>query len=923
MADQTRRFTWLSPLLTGSGEEQPPSGPVFTRRQALRESAAVAAVALFLFFVMTWPLLPRFFTHIIGVPYQTDNAIAVWNLSWAQLQGDAWFPNPYWTDRLFHPLGSSLAYHGSHYFLALLTAPITWTLGLVPAFNFACLWSFLTSAVVCYWLCRFLGLPRGACWIAALLFAFSPFRMWRVQHHINFLATDWAAAYGLCLMALLHTRRWRLWGTLAGLCMTGCMYTDFTYPILLIIITAFFGLYFFRPWRDPLTARRLVLGLGLAAGLAAVLTLPIMLSLRSTNALYNYYVERGNIELSADLLSFVSPPGEALLRPVYDLIVPRLSFFRESCNFLGFLPLLLMLLGLFAFRRDARFRFWKWTLLILAVLSLGPFLKVGGEVDLFRGTWGNWRQEPESFRLTLPYAFFSYVPLVNNARGPERFHGVTTLPFSLIAAAGAAVLLGRMRKPWLRNTAAAAMAAACLLEYAAVPLPVTPMHWGAFDAVRDDPEDVAVADGRLNDRIAIEHQAYHHKRVVTGHVGRIAPEIHAYMTTAPLLRELTTKWGTQEAVEAYAARPAAPEMTRRILEFLNIRYFVQNGPRDAYLLKLFEGTLPYTLVGEDERSKVYLLGWNSPGGVRPRAAMVGRGEWSVYFAHGWGQWDRIPEVREGRGVLWPASPMASVLFKVDTPQSVGMAFETYVPESAQGVRMAAFVNGRPVRELDVPPGFRTFRVAFDPELVRPGLNSVEFRWPYEDGRYSDADTLDIPACLYLTCGATGKGLQGGILEILGQWVYSNARGYNILELSDDGGRLLRTAQFDAYTDGDAPKKLAGHIAAIPEGRLVVFMGAGETSQGMTQEAVDALGTLGSAFDARNKYGWSHAGVGRKGMKPGQALESFNGESITVLAPGRCGFTGFQFAGREARPPSPAPATPETVTPAMREPGAES
>lgn len=918
MTDETRRLAWLRPLLTGQGEEQPQSDPMFTRRQVFRETLAVAAVAFLVFSVMTWPLLPRFFTHIIGVPYLTDNAIAVWNLSWAQLQGDAWFPNPYWTDHLFHPLGSSLAYHGSHYFLALLTAPITWTLGLVPAFNFACLWSFLTSAVMCYWLCRYLGLPRGACWIAALLFAFSPFRMWRVQHHINFLATDWAAAYGLCLMALLRTRRWRLWGVLAGLCMTGCMYTDFTFPILLIIISAFYGLYFFRPRQNPLLARRLVLGLGLAAGLAAVLTLPIMLSLKTTNDLYNYYVERGNIELSSDLSSFVSPPGDAVLRPFYDLFLPRPAFSRESCSFLGLVPLFLMLLGVAAFRRDHRFRFWKWTLLILFILSLGPFLKVAGEVDLFEGTWGKWRQPPDTFRLTLPYAFFSYVPLVNNARGPERFHGVTTLPFALIVGAGAAILLGRLRRPWVRNVSAGAIAFAGLLEYAVVPLPTTPMHWDALDAVRDDPEDVAVVDGRLNDRIAIEHQAYHHKRIVTGHVGRVAPEIHAYMATTPLLRELTTKWGTAEEVEAYAARPAAHELTRRVLEFLDIRYFIANGPREAYLLKLFEGALPCTLVGEDERSKVYLLGWNSPGGVRPRATLVGRGEWSLYFAHGWGQWDRIPEWREGRGVIWPASPMASVLFKVDTPQSVGMAFETHVPESAQGVRMAVFVNGRPVRELDVPPGFRTFRVAFDPELVRAGLNSVEFRWPYAGGRYSDADTADIPTCLYLTCGATGKALQGGILEILGQWVYSNGRGYNILELSDDGERLLRAAQFDAYTDGDAPKKLVRHIAGIPEGRLVVFMGAGESSQGMTQEAVEALGTLGSAFDMRNKYGWSHAGVGRKGMHPGQAVESFNGESITVLAPGRCGFTGFQFAGREARPPSPAPATPDAVSPAMRE-----
>lgn len=883
----------------------------FSRRQIVAETWPLLLAVFLLYIPMTWPLAPRFFTHLPGVAFASDTSISIWNFWWFHERMFEWFPNPYQTNAMFYPLGTPLAYQGTHYFFAVLTAPIAWLFGLIPAINAACLWTFLASAAGFYWLARLLGFPKWACWLGALLFSFSPYRIFRLQQHINFLATDWVAFYALCLMVLLQTKRWAVAGLCAGLCMAGCMYTDLTFPVLLVLITVFYTLYFFRPRSDFPLSRRLFLGLGTAVFVAVLLTLPITLSLRSANEHFNYYIERGNIGLSTDLLRFAVPSSESLLHGFWTRRLTLDLGPEGAGNYFGMLPLALFLVGLVVPAADRRMRFWKWAFLLLFVLSLGPFLKVGGEIDLFHGTWGGWKQPAPKFRLTLPYAFASYIPLVNNARGPVRFHGVTTLPFFLVMLTACTFIVGRFKTERARRIASAGVCIVALLEYAAPPISTYEPEWALMKPLRDDVNDTVVLDGVLNNRAALVHQALHGKNMITGHVGRVPPEVYGYMEATPVLREFTSKESSPDTVRSFVIQPGAPEITRRVVDFLDIGYVIVDHPARDFQMKIFDGVVPNRIVAENERSLVYRLEQHSTPGVWPGGVVVGKGEWSLYLAHGWGQWTRVFEERANRGIIWPASPIASVLFKSDKPRTVSMGFETFLPPSSTNVRMSISVNGRWFRDVDVPIGKHVHRLAFDDTLVRSGLNEVEFRWPYAGDIFRWSDSGYSPTNLYCVCGTEGGRFRTGSLEVNGQWAYTNGHGYNIIEVADNGDGLLRAEHFDTLEDDTAMARMVERIGSIPEQRLVVVMGAMNVFKGLTQEAVDALGTLGASFDLREKQTWSHISIGRKGMPAGTALETYNNDSISVLAPGRCGFSAFQFFAVDKKTP-----------PVVRDSGAE-
>lgn len=129
---------------------------------------------------------------------------------------------------------------------------------------------------------------------------------------------------------------------------------------------------------------------------------------------------------------------------------------------------------------------------------------------------------------------------------------------------------------------------------------------------------------------------------------------------------------------------------------------------------------------------------------------------------------------------------------------------------------------------------------------------------------------------------------GNLAEIYVKGVNTspNKRGYNLVVIDPVSGEVLKKGNFDTRLEPGGEKeaqRLAEFIKEIPKGMIVVGAVKDEGSKYLTEEAVAALRSIGSVKYLRRKgmRRYSHAIIGVKGAKPGEALED-NGFRLIEL-----------------------------------------
>jgi hypothetical protein len=112
-----------------------------------------------------------------------------------------------------------------------------------------------------------------------------------------------------------------------------------------------------------------------------------------------------------------------------------------------------------------------------------------------------------------------------------------------------------------------------------------------------------------------------------------------------------------------------------------------------------------------------------------------------------------------------------------------------------------------------------------------------------------------------------------VLEISGHKDYGG-RGYRIVVINEDTGEVERVGHFDLWIDSSrrAAKLMADFINEIPEGKIVLVGVIDEGSKNLTEEAKQALESLGSSLIRRIDFRDSFALIGRKGAEPGSIIE---------------------------------------------------
>jgi hypothetical protein len=289
----------------------------------------------------------------------------------------------------------------------VLLVPFRW-LGLdpVPLYNVAVLLSLAFAG----WAWHRLGLEwsgrRDAALACGVIAGFGSHQLYHV-YHVNLLATGWLA---LLLLALGRLRDGPRPGplVLAGMSYALAAQTSGYYAVIGALLAVVFALVHLRELRP-----RVLAGLAGAAVLAAVLLVPFL---------------AGSLEVRSGQ-SFRRPVGMSAsqsFQPSRDLgsrayvYRPVLDPGQGERLFPG---LLAMALGGIALRRRAREARFLWISgAVLLVLSLGPWLQVGGT------------------RVPLPYAALHALPLFESMRHPYTFAAAAVMLLGVLAAAGWATL---------------------------------------------------------------------------------------------------------------------------------------------------------------------------------------------------------------------------------------------------------------------------------------------------------------------------------------------------------------------------------------------------------------------------------------------------------------------------------------------------
>ena len=332
-------------------------------RSTLLAAAALTALTC----AYTWPLA----AHLAGsVPHDRgDPLLVTWILWWSTKAVP--LTTHWWNAPAFHPAAGVFGLSENLLSLVPIAAPfIVLTHTPLLAYNVLFLLSYVLSGLGAYFLGLVLTSRRDAAFVAAVAFAFAPYRLSHLNH-LQLLSSYWMpVALGALHLYVRRRRRsfailfavaWVLQALASG-------YYLFFLSLLAVLWLAWFGL-------GRLT-RRDWTTLGLSWVGAVVVLAPLLLGYRAIHLKYG--LSRSPVEIeyySADIAGIVSASADSLLWSGLHTVREI-----EAAMFPGVTIVLLVGVGLFVAvseRHEHRSTlvFYSLTAVLMWLLTLGPHPK--------------------------------------------------------------------------------------------------------------------------------------------------------------------------------------------------------------------------------------------------------------------------------------------------------------------------------------------------------------------------------------------------------------------------------------------------------------------------------------------------------------------------------------------------------------------
>jgi hypothetical protein len=869
----------------------------------LKRHLVILGLYLVLALGMTFPLVLHFGDHVPGTTtWSMDEYGYVWNNWWFKHAVFDLGQNPFQTNYLFYPIGTSLVLYTFTLLHVLLGLPIQLLFGLIPASNAELCFAFVFSGYGTFLVSSYLlrdwkseavakSQREMAAFAAGVVFAFASNRLvYASLGHYNVVATEWIPFYLLFLIKTLRERRWSN-ALLAGLFAALALYVETTDGVLLLLLTALYLAFAWRRTGQPATWARLTAMTVVAAVLFSPLLVPTVYELlRSGYALPGW----GHAEkLLVDLAGWFTPTS---LHPLNRRWVEELDLVRQGVSrfadvntvFVGFVTFGLAALAAVRFGR--RVFLWVGSACFFALLSLGPLLHVNGQ-SVF---------DLDGLQVTfpLPFLLLHYIPLLRENRVPNRFSVLVMLSLAILV--GFAVLwviaktlafpLSRRLKERLAILIAGILIALLLFEHLAVPLPLTDARVpGVYEQIAREPGDFTILTLPLGWRNSFGqqgaedtrtqyYQTAHSKFIFPGNIQRNPPFLFGYFDRIPLFHSLTELEFYRDVGEEAQAqdRAAAPGL----MAFFDVRYVVIHPS--------IPGRPPYSdtrAAVADYVRKVLPLGdmiYDRDGLVAyrvnqpplPDKARIDFGTRTAhpYQAEGWDRDELISDLPAN----WANRSKARLFLPVRQVADYGLTVRalpfTYPGSPPQTMQVST--NGQPVQQFQMKPGWDSYTVVIPAGLLHSGLNDIVLQFGYVvrphdvlPAQYGIGTTeVHSPVDIVVNSSALGS------IKVDGREVSLLGRGYNVAVVDPASGRVLAAKVFNTADDRAQSRAMTEFIGGLPNGVIVAVAAQEEVAASLGDNTVKALHSIGASIDIRKTPGRSHAIIGVRGASAGSAQE---------------------------------------------------
>lgn len=893
------------------------------RRMQLIVLALYGLITLF----VTYPLVTQFTTHVPGTTtWSLDEYGYMWNHWWFKHALFDLGANPFQTDHLFYPLGSSLvlyAYTLLHVFLAM---PVQLAFGIIPASNFTVLFSFVVAAFGMYLFADYLlrvslriwnekynerlgaivedrYLHTLAAFVAGVVFAFASNRyVYLSLGHYNIVASEWIPFYMLYLFKTLLEPQVKN-AIMAGLFAAIAMYTETTDGVLILLLTLVILLFEWRMLLNKGTLLRVFLVGATTALFFAPLLIPTALEIfNSGYALPGF----GHSEkLLVDLFGFLSPTS---LHPLNRFWIQELDAVRQGTSrfsdvntfFVGYATLLLAFVGFVAFAR--RNRMWLGIAVGFAILALGPLLHINGisQFDL----------DGLEVNFPMPFLILHYIPLIRENRVPNRYSILVVIAMSLLVAYAVWWVMWKLstRVPGARrnlvSTGVSGIISAILIfEHLAIPLPLTDARIPAvYTQIRKDPGNFTVLSLPLGLRnsfgqIGAEdtrtqyYQSAHQKYLLSGQIQRNPPYLFEYFQRAPVLASILALEDYKEVDQAALERDK--KFADEVVNFFDLRYLVVQPAipgRPPYednrgrVVEYLKQVLP---LGEQITDDNGLLAYriNQPPFTMPYQVDFGQEDAQLYQGYGWLPSERIADADAN----WTTQSRATLFVPVRDLRDYKLTLRalpfTYPNSPAPGFGVT--VNGQTLPRVQMNPGWNEYTVTLPASALHTGINEVVL-----DSAYVVRPRDVLPA--HFEIGGTGvtspvdiavtSTSEFGSIKVNDQEISPLQRGYNLAVIDPGSGRVLEVKNFD--TGGTSileSRALRDFVSKIPDGMIVAGAVQQDATAMLGEAAAAAVQGLGLKTNLRGHNGDTHAFIAVKGKPNG--LEQ-TGEGASAVSVGR-------------------------------------
>lgn len=341
----------------------------------LRNHLPFIVIVPLLIIVMTWPTLRYVFdSDAFWLPTERDD---VYMLFW-----DAWYSGLmltegadfYFTDLKFHPHGVSLAYHNFSLPHMFLFGGLSAVMPRSSAFNLAYLLLVFASTLSGYVYFRYLLRDRWLSLFGAVVFGTSAFVLARpATPHISFIATLPLSLYFLHRGLAEDRRRFLI---AAGLLIGFTAFIGLYTLVCLLISVALFMLCFaWTRWRQPAFWTNIVIVALIVSAIGSVRIVPMLENPASLSSALTKNIdnERGR-DLLGYLVNYENPFTGPLLKSLFGS--ENIENGWRQTVYLGYLPMLLIAIGLVSARPRPEIWLWLSLLLIFLLLRLGSTLLV-------------------------------------------------------------------------------------------------------------------------------------------------------------------------------------------------------------------------------------------------------------------------------------------------------------------------------------------------------------------------------------------------------------------------------------------------------------------------------------------------------------------------------------------------------------------